>query len=114
MSNTIFHGVAILPKRFTDYQKLGIADQENLDYQLFKEIQERYEDEILARPCVDTWAFGCASNDRGENPEYVIKILTTKPLEEINPLELEQLQEPVGVYRVELEHNKGMPTQQLF
>ena len=87
---TIFTGFTVLPKRFADLKY-------RVEIQLTQEVQKRYEEEILKRPHVDIWSFG------EHDGEYFVTIFTTKPIEEIDPQELKELQKPVGDFRVRLE-----------
>ena len=99
MSNTIFHGVAVLPRRFADYKGSNM-EQGTVEHQLMMEIRNRHRSEILSRPHVKTWSLAIDT----DTSEYFIKIYTAKPLDQIDPNDLVKLQSPVGGFNTKLEY----------
>ncbi len=105
MSNTIFHGVSELPKRFikiptVTWQETEI-DIDKYKEQLFQEIEQRHEVEILARPYAYNWGLVT------EGDEYAVGILVSRLPDKLSSEDLEKLNKPIGGLKVLLSFSDG-------
>lgn len=96
MSNTIFTGMAVLPKKFVDYTEKTV-DVAEFEHELVHELGERYRTQVIQKPYLSGFGLG------KEGEEYVVNFFTTKPIEEIEPSELKELREMVGEFKVNFE-----------
>ncbi len=114
MANTIFYGVSQLPTRL-DIWKGPKPDVGEFEYQLSTEIAERYFDtQFVGRTKVEISVkegdqlrklpniVGHGLTKVGD--EYTIVLFTAKPLNRISRVEREQLQQPIGDFKVKLEY----------
>ena len=100
MSNTIFKGVASLPTKLAQ-RPAKPADAKEFERQLFQEIEQRHEAEILARPYAYNWGLVT------EGDEYVVGILVSKLPDQLKAEDLDKLQKPVGGLRILLDFSDG-------
>ena len=102
MSNTIFSGVAQLPKRYDAWQGPRV-ELEDFETQLDEEIAERHGNEIYNLPClgdnVGVHSFDLCLSDTNE---YGIAIVLDKNPKDLTPDELKIFPETIGGLDVSL------------
>ncbi len=108
MSNTIFAGLCNLPSKIPARDPLdrrcfsfnnNLVDPGDYLNDLKRDIETRFGDELKNRPHVKDTIF---ISER--NGEYVIVLFLNKPLDQIPEHKLEEIQKPVGDFRVEAEY----------